>query len=1080
MHSVISYNGSTSQTITALTYYGLNVSSTGGTVTGINTTVTNFSINSGTLDLNTFTLTVTGTATYTSGTINNGTATSTGGTTTFAGTTFGAIVNATSDALSLNGSTFNNTVTLTKTGATNTLGTGGNTFNNTTTIANSGSGYLLLGNTVADIFTGNVTFNNTGSNIIYVAFNGPGTQFNGNATFNNTGTVSAIVSDFGGGATGTAYNGNIVVNNTSVGGGVYFGSAGGQSSLAATKTITVGATGFTTGTLFLASFTQIGTTSQALSLTGTAILQVGPASTFNGNVNFAAPQLVLNGAVYNGTATLTKNGATDNNSNGGNTFASTTTITDSGTGWLALGYVSPDIFNGNTTFNNNSANAIYVAHNSAGNQFNGNVTYNNLGSGSIFNYFGAVATAAYSGNIVVNNTSVGGVYFGAIAGCSGTLATTKTLSIGGTGFATGILYISYLTQLGTTAQTLSLTGTALLQLGPSATFNGNVNFVSPQVILNGGLIFNGTAYIEKSGATQNNSLGGNVFNGTTTLVNSGSANLVLGYPTGVDIFNGNLTLTNTGTAGIYPGYNSAGHQFNGNIVLNQTAGTTIDFCGGTGAATLATGKTISTGGSGSGTLYLRRFTQVGTAAQTLSLTGTALLQIGPATTFNGNVSFAAPQLILTGSTFNGTAALTKNGATDNTSDGGNIFNSTAMITDSGTGFLRLANTTLDDFNSDATFIQTSSGLLQPAYASNSTFAGNISTAGTATAIVFGTGAGTVTLDGAGAQSIGGPFSTTFNNFTINNGSGAVLGTNATVNGTLTFTSGTVTTNSNELYLGSAGSVTRTSGHVVGNFKKNIATGATSKTFEVGDANYTPVTVAFASVTTAGDLTVRTTAGDHASIGSSTINASKSVNRNWTLTNSGITFTTYGATFTFVAGDLDAGAATSAFIAGKYSAGWTYPTVGTKTSTTTQATGLSAFGDFELGEAVLLPPNVPLLSSVTPSGNQPPGTDLVYTVGFTNDGGQGAQVFIVVDPIPAATDFKLGSPGSVLGTTGMTVAVEYSNDSAATWTYTPVSAGGGAPANYDRAVTHVRWRFTGNLSQTSPNNTGTVSLTVRIR
>src|SRR6185295_7085775 len=118
-------------------------------------------------------------------------------------------------------------------------------------------------------------------------------------------------------------------------------------------------------------------------------------------------------------------------------------------------------------------------------------------------------------------------------------------------------------------------------------------------------------------------------------------------------------------------------------------------------------------------------------------------------------------------------------------------------------------------------------------------------------------------------------------------------TNATVNNVLTFTSGKVTTNSNELYLGSTGTVSRTSGHVIGNFKKNVATGATSKTFEIGDAsNYTPVTVAFASVTTVGDLTASVVSGDHANIGSSTINSSLSVNRNWTLTNAGIVFTNY--------------------------------------------------------------------------------------------------------------------------------------------------------------------------------------------
>ena len=128
----------------------------------------------------------------------------------------------------------------------------------------------------------------------------------------------------------------------------------------------------------------------------------------------------------------------------------------------------------------------------------------------------------------------------------------------------------------------------------------------------------------------------------------------------------------------------------------------------------------------------------------------------------------------------------------------------------------------------------------------------------------------------------------------------------------------------------------------------------------------------------------------------------------------------------------------------------------------------------------LPPNVALLSSVSPLGTPPPGTDLVFSFVFTNGGGLPASVYIIIDPIPAYTDFKVSSATTNLGTTGLTVVVEYSNDNAATWTYTPVSAGGGAPANYDRLVTHVRWCFTGSLSQTSPNNTGSVGLTAKIR
>ena len=137
-----------------------------------------------------------------------------------------------------------------------------------------------------------------------------------------------------------------------------------------------------------------------------------------------------------------------------------------------------------------------------------------------------------------------------------------------------------------------------------------------------------------------------------------------------------------------------------------------------------------------------------------------------------------------------------------------------------------------------------------------------------------------------------------------------------------------------------------------------------------------------------------------------------------------------------------------------------------------------------------PPNVDLVKSVSPTGSQAPGTDLVYTVVYTNTGGQPARNFVMIDPNPQNIDplervfhnldFKVGSITSNPGTTGLTATIEYSNDGGTTWTYTPVSGGGGAPAGYDRSVTNIRWSFTGNLSQTSPNNTGSVSFTSRIR
>lgn len=133
----------------------------------------------------------------------------------------------------------------------------------------------------------------------------------------------------------------------------------------------------------------------------------------------------------------------------------------------------------------------------------------------------------------------------------------------------------------------------------------------------------------------------------------------------------------------------------------------------------------------------------------------------------------------------------------------------------------------------------------------------------------------------------------------------------------------------------------------------------------------------------------------------------------------------------------------------------------------------------------IPPPVPsinLQKSVSPSlaSQIVPGADLTYTIAFSNVGTASATSLVVTDPIPANTDFKVGSATASLGTTGLTVSVSYSSNGGSTWTYTPVSGGGSAPAGYDRNVTNIRWVFSNNLSQTPPNNAGSVSFTVRIR
>jgi uncharacterized repeat protein (TIGR01451 family) len=110
----------------------------------------------------------------------------------------------------------------------------------------------------------------------------------------------------------------------------------------------------------------------------------------------------------------------------------------------------------------------------------------------------------------------------------------------------------------------------------------------------------------------------------------------------------------------------------------------------------------------------------------------------------------------------------------------------------------------------------------------------------------------------------------------------------------------------------------------------------------------------------------------------------------------------------------------------------------------------------------------------------PGDVVTFSATTTNSGMGPAVSLVSKEAVPANTDFKLGSPAFAPGTSGLTTAVAYSNNGGTTYTYTPVSGGGGAPAGFDRTVTHVRWTMTGNLSQVSPNNSYGVSFQARIR
>lgn len=667
-----------------------------------------FTINSGSIDLDGFTIVIGGTATFNGGTITNGAVNCSGSTSTFAGTVFASGVSLTVNSTNvyLNGGVFNSSVSITKSGSGDNSSSGGNIFKSTFSLTNSGSGVVSFATVDPDTFQQAATFTASGPGLIQLCYTAAGNAFQGNLTFNSTGSSQ----------------------------GIRLGQNGGTASLSAGYTISIGGSGFSAGDLRIKNFTQIGSTSQSLTLSSAAALYIESGNTFNGAVTFSSPNVYLNGASFSSTASITKSGSNSNQSLGGNTFSSTTTIVNTGSGDFILGVSNPDTFNGSTTFTNSGSGTTFVAHVASGTSFTQNISVNSTGSSK-------------------------GVRFGQNGGtCS--LASGRTLSIGGSGFSAGSLRLRNFTQTGSTAQTLSvLSGSAALYLESGTTFNGTVNFSFPQLYLSGST-FETTATLQKRGSTDNSGAGGCTFNGVTTITNSGSGRLNLGTAS-ADIFNDNLTLTCSGSSMIQIAHTATGTQFNGNIVINSTGSSAgVKFGQNGGTSTLANTKTISIGVSGfeNGDLALKGFTQTGTTAQSIvELIYPASLILETGTVFNGDVTFAAPRVFLNGGTFNGTASITKNSSDQDLSDGGNTFNSTASIINSGDGEMVLGNLNPDIFNDDLVIENISSDVINIAYGSSGNeFNGDVelNSNGSSAGIRFGQNGGTSTLASGKVLSIG--------------------------------------------------------------------------------------------------------------------------------------------------------------------------------------------------------------------------------------------------------------------------------------------------------------------------------------
>ena len=236
---------------------------------------------------------------------------------------------------------------------------------------------------------------------------------------------------------------------------------------------------------------------------------------------------------------------------------------------------------------------------------------------------------------------------------------------------------------------------------------------------------------------------------------------------------------------------------------------------------------------------------------------------------------------------------------------------------------------------------------------------------------------------------------------INNPAHVSMVADLTVEVTLDLATGHLDTGSSVVTIGPAGAVVRGTGWVNGRLQKPVTNGTNvAVTFEIGDATaYAPADVVFDNVVIGGLLTGSTTGGDHPALASSPIYPLMSVNRYWTLTNNAIAFGTYDLTLVWVPADVDVGAMTSSFIVGKLDGViWTTPTIGSPTPTSINATGITGFSDFVVGDPTTA--DLAITKSASPDPARA-GLPLVYTLTISNAGPADAASVSLADVLPVA-------------------------------------------------------------------------------
>lgn len=154
-------------------------------------------------------------------------------------------------------------------------------------------------------------------------------------------------------------------------------------------------------------------------------------------------------------------------------------------------------------------------------------------------------------------------------------------------------------------------------------------------------------------------------------------------------------------------------------------------------------------------------------------------------------------------------------------------------------------------------------------------------------------------------------------------------------------------------------------------------------------------------------------------------------------------------------------------------------VSTNTASLVSYTGLNQSTSNDSASVNVTVAPTPQLTTVKTSSSATanPGQVIRYRVHISNAGFGIATTVVAIDNLSPFTAFRLNTFGAgqnlqlVQGspTSGLTLGTaQYSSDGGATYAYTPVSGGGGAPSGHDANITHVRVPLSGTMAGLGAN------------